>query len=76
MICEDKLRSIRELPSWQTTETDASFGDTEAHLPPKDYAPKKGDKERGTLAEDFGLHDSNLHDSNLHETNVEDTNKA
>ncbi|MAR89889.1 MAG: DUF1043 family protein [Pseudomonadota bacterium] len=71
-----KFISLETKGAEATTETDASFGDTEAHLPPKDYAPKKGDKERGTLAEDFGLHDSNLHDSNLHETNVEDTNKA
>ncbi len=34
-------------------------GNTESSEPPRDYAPKSDPKEKGTLAEDFGLKEKN-----------------
>lgn len=44
----------------ESTEVDAEFGTTDAMQPPRDYAPKQGVKDQGTLSEDFGLHDSRV----------------
>ena len=43
----------------ETSEPDAEF-DTSTTQPPRDYAPKSGNKDKGTLSEDFGLHDTKL----------------
>lgn len=43
----------------QPQQKDAEFDTEEAVEPPRDYAPKSKDgKEKGTLAEDYGLHNT------------------
>ena len=39
-------------------KTDAEFDEGETMKPPRDYAPKSDTKAKGTLSEEFGLHDN------------------
>lgn len=67
-----QLDSVDKLPNKKTkfisleatggeaeeSEVDADFGNTGGLEPPRDYAPKQGVKDQGTLSEEFGLHDT------------------
>lgn len=39
-------------------EPDAEFNEDDTTKPPRDYAPKGDKKDKGTLSEEFGLHDT------------------
>lgn len=53
-----KFASLALQTPSETSDDDASFGDVEATFQqPKDYAPKASPKEKGTLAEDYGLNE-------------------
>jgi len=42
----------------EPSTADADFSAADLTQPPRDYAPKKSADDKGTLAEDFGLHSS------------------
>ncbi len=42
----------------QPEQADADFNAEDVVQPPRDYAPKQNTTDKGTLSEDYGLHDS------------------
>jgi uncharacterized membrane-anchored protein YhcB (DUF1043 family) len=42
----------------ESSEGDAEFSQKDVAQPPRDYAPKTSTKDKGTLSEEFGLHDT------------------
>ncbi len=42
----------------EAEQEDAEFNEEDTMRPPRDYAPKDGKKDKGTLSEEFGLHDT------------------
>ncbi|MCG8533595.1 MAG: YhcB family protein [Pseudomonadales bacterium] len=48
----------KEKETVEDEKTDAEFDEGETMKPPRDYAPKSDTKAKGTLSEEFGLHDN------------------